>query len=250
MLEKYYSVCESVKESRKMTFLDHLRNTEYPDDVLVYLLKDGNQIEGCWVRIESLVGEQFIGTLLNEPNQDFAYHEGEEIAFAIHQTEDEEIILFSNMNTKSNLAKEDLETTTMLETAIHIFNEEATDEHLVDIIKILRDSHVWIPCTIVNDKDEPVLSSMLDEKEDTSLIPSILQNGESFFLPIFSTEEAMGEYGEGFTIIEKHFLEVLNLAINNEIELEGIVINALSEPFIIYREMWDIFSKMDSSIEK
>lgn len=53
MLEDY-SAGEEVEESRSMYFLDESRSPEYPDDVLVYLLKDGNKPEVCWVRIEGL----------------------------------------------------------------------------------------------------------------------------------------------------------------------------------------------------
>lgn len=95
---KSYIAGDEVEESRNMHFLDELRSQEYPDDVLVYLLKDGNEPEGCWVRIEGLAEHQIVGTLLNEPDQDFDYHEGEKIAFYVHQTDDKEIVLFSNMN--------------------------------------------------------------------------------------------------------------------------------------------------------
>lgn len=63
-----------------------------------YILKDGNKPEGCWVRIEGLAEHQIIGILLNEPDQDFDYHEGERIAFYVHQTDEKEIVLCSNMN--------------------------------------------------------------------------------------------------------------------------------------------------------
>lgn len=91
----YYSSNDEIEKSRNMFFLDKYRSLEYPDDVLVYLLKDGNSPEGCWVRIETLSKHQIIGILLNEPYQDFGYHKGEEIAFYVHQKDDKEIVLCS-----------------------------------------------------------------------------------------------------------------------------------------------------------
>lgn len=95
---KNYAAGDGVEESRNMDFLDSSRSPEYPDDVLVYLLKNGNKPEGCWVRIEALAEHAIIGTLLNEPSQDFGYHAGSQIAFYVHQTENKEIILCSNLD--------------------------------------------------------------------------------------------------------------------------------------------------------
>ena len=95
---KNYAAGDGLEESRNMDFLDGSRSPEYPDDVLVYLLKNGNKPEGCWVRIEALAEHEIIGTLLNEPNQDFGYHAGNQIAFYVHQTENKEIILCANLN--------------------------------------------------------------------------------------------------------------------------------------------------------
>lgn len=209
---KSYGAGDEVEESRSMGFLDGSRSLEYPDDVLVYLLKDGNKPEGCWVRIESLAEHQIIGNLLNEPDQNFDYHEGEKIAFYVHQTEDKEIVLCSNMNPSAKITAEDLEDGTMLEADIHTFNEELTEDRLLDIMEILCDSYIWIPCNaVMSDADQARLLAMLEEKEDgvideefvthgeTRLIPDILQNGDNFFFPVFSKEEAMGEYGNGFS---------------------------------------------------
>ena len=259
---KSYSAGDEVEKSRSMDFLDGSRSPEYPDDVLVYLLRDGNKPEGCWVRIEGLAEHEIIGTLLNEPDQNFDYHEGEKIAFYVHQTEDKEIVLCSNMNPSTKITAEDLEDGTMLEAVIHTFIEEPTEDHLLNIMEILRDSYVWIPCNaVMSDADQARLLAMLEEKEDgiigeefvthgeTRLIPDILQNGDNFFFPVFSNEEAMGEYGKGFSKVQKHFLEALVIAKNNEKDLAGIVINAFSEPYVLDKEIWDLVEKMKSRIQ-
>ena len=85
--------------------------------------------------------------------------------------------------------------------------------------------------------------------ENIRMVPDILQNGDAFFFPIFSSAEEMGEYGQGFSKIEKHFLEALQLAINNEKNVSGIVLNAFTEPFVLEREIFDIVQNMKSRIE-
>ena len=81
------------------------------------------------------------------------------------------------------------------------------------------------------------------------MVPDILQNGEDFFFPVFSSAEEMGEYGEGFSKIEKHFLEAIGLAINNERDVQGLVVNAFTEPFVLDREIFDIVQKMKTRLE-
>lgn len=95
---KSYDVGDDIEETRNMDFLDELRQPEYPDDVMVFIVKDGNKMEGCWVRIEGLAEHHIIGTLLNEPDQDFCYHAGDRIKIFANQGDDEKIVLYSDMN--------------------------------------------------------------------------------------------------------------------------------------------------------
>ena len=81
------------------------------------------------------------------------------------------------------------------------------------------------------------------------MVPDILQNGEDFFFPVFTTAEEMGEYGNDFSKIQEHFLTVVSLARNNKKKVTGIVINAFSDPFVIPGELFDIIAEMDSAIE-
>lgn len=60
----------------------------------------------------------------------------------------------------------------------------------------------------------------------------------------------MGEYGNNFSNIQRHFLEAANLARNNEKNVAGIVINAFSEPFVIPKELFDVIAGMKSSFEQ
>ena len=82
------------------------------------------------------------------------------------------------------------------------------------------------------------------------MIPDILQNREAYFFPVFSTVEAMGEYGESFSKVQRHMLDAITLAKNNEKELAGIVLNAFTEPFVLDAKIWDIVENMKSRIEE
>lgn len=161
-----------------------------------------------------------------------------------------------------------LEDGSFLKRAIAICNRNRTQFNLKKLARILRDSWVWVPCTaILSDSDQEKLTKLVmdaQEKGDLSslagqeltsqdniyMVPDILQNGEEFFFPVFTTAEEMGEYGDNFSKIERHFLEAANLAKNNEKNVTGIVINAFSESFVIPKEKFEAIACMDSSLNQ
>lgn len=157
---------------------------------------------------------------------------------------------------------------TFLKSAISICNRNRKQLNLIKLVGILRDSWVWVPCTaIFSDADneavervvmEAVENNDLDSlvgrtftsQDEVRMVPDILQNGDDFFFPVFASDEDMGEYGEQFSKVQRHFLEAVNLARNNEKDVKGIVINAFSDPFVVPIEMFDVIAGMDSSIEE
>ena len=161
-----------------------------------------------------------------------------------------------------------LEDGSFLKRAIGICNRNRTQLNLIKLARILRDSWVWVPCTavmsdadyeqwtkLVMDAQEKGDLSSIVGKEITSqdnirMVPDILQKGDKYFFPVFTTAEEMGEYGKNFSKIERHFLEAANMAKNNEKNVTGIVINAFTEPFIIPKEMFEIIAGMDSSFDQ
>lgn len=262
---KGYAVSEEVEKTRELAFLDDSRDKVYIDDVLVYLVRDGLKPEGCWTRITGTGDHWFMGTLLNEPDQDFGWHEGESISFFVKETDDHKVICFTDMNPSQKITEEDLEDGSMLKAAVEKFEAERNEPNFIDVLEILRDSYVWIPCTAVfADVDLAKLDKMAKEAGDdidslvgmefstdepTRMIPDILKNGDNFFFPIFSSAEEMGEYGENFSKVQRHILDVIPLAVNNEKNVSGIVLNAFSTPFILERQIFDIVQNMKSRVE-
>ena len=157
-----------------------------------------------------------------------------------------------------------LEGGTFLKRAIGICNRNWSPLNSIKLMKILRDSFIWIPCnTILSDADyeameklvkeaqengglDTLIGKIISHQDNVRLVPDILQKGENFFFPVFTSAEEMGEYGMRFSRIEKHFLDAIVLARNNEKNVQGIVINAFSEPFIIPRELFEKIERMPS----
>lgn len=262
---RFFDAPEEVEKARDMSFLDGCRQEYCVDDVLVYLMREGLEPEGCWTRIIGLGEHWFIGKLLNEPDQSFGWHEGDEIAFFARKTEDNQIICYSDVDPGTGLTEADLADGKMLEEAAARFNAEGNEENFIEVLEILRDSYVWIPCSaILSSEDQAGIEARIAELGDdldgiigetlvthdpTALVPDILQNEEAFFFPVFSTAEAMGEYGNRFSKIQMHILEVIPLARNNEKDVAGIVLNAFSDPFVLDRDIWDILENMESRIQ-
>lgn len=154
-----------------------------------------------------------------------------------------------------------------LTSAVGICHRNPTQVNRFKLLRILRDSYVWIPCNaILSDADyqtmEKMVKSAMDSGDDNSLIgqefcrqdalrmvPDVLQSDDGFFFPVFTTADEMGEYGNNFSKVEKHFLEALALAKNNEKNVSGIVINAFSEPVEIDRELFSFIEEMESGLE-
>ncbi len=160
-----------------------------------------------------------------------------------------------------------LEDGSFLKRAIEICNRNRTKLNVLRLFLILRDSCIWVPCTVVlSDADEAAwtktvleaaekgdLASLegeiLTNRDAIRMIPDILRNGEDFFFPVFSSEEDMGDYHEGFSAVPCHFLKAADLARNNEKVVKGIVINAFSDPFVVPVELFDVIARAESSIE-
>ena len=158
-----------------------------------------------------------------------------------------------------------LEDGSFLKRATEICSRNRTQLNMIKLARILRDSVVWIPCNaILSDADYEVmekevlaasngdgLDSLIGKtftnKDEVRLVPDILQNGDDYYFPVFTTEEEMGEYGTHFSKVPGHFLKAVNLARNNEKDVAGIVINAFSEPFVITMEMAELIETMESS---
>ncbi len=145
-----------------------------------------------------------------------------------------------------------------------ICNRVHTERNHLRLMKLLRDAEVCVPCTaVMSEEDDAMIRKMLElasqngdlndlkgtkfkTKGETRMIPDILQNGEDFFFPVFTSEHEMGEYGSGFSTVFMPFLQAAVLAENNEKGVKGIVMNAFTDPFVIPMEICRRIRDMDS----
>ena len=233
---KIYDASEEVEKTRELTFLDGSRILPHVDNIRVSLVKDGLDPEQCPVRMEG-VGEGYIvGSLLDEPQQPFGYHKHDKIAFYVQQ-QDDRVVCFADLNPSHRFTAEDLADGSMLEAAVSAFSKEPDQEHLLDVLEILRDSQVWVPYISVKRGRKTVLE------------PDILKNSENqHFFPIFSTQEAMNAYQKRFTRVRKPMLEVVSLARANRKKPGAIVLNEFTESFVLDAPLWTVLEEMKSML--
>ena len=268
MIEEGYPASEDVEKTRTLGFLDIWRHMYFPDDVQVYLVKKGlDRMEIGWIRITGLEGKIFLGTLLIEPEQDYGVHEGDSVAFHIETDEENNrAVCVCDLTPVEPPKEEDYTEGKVLKEYLLNFNEKQDNESLLQLLVFLRDCLVWVPCTAILDKeDEEMLKKSVEGAKDNPdaligkifepqheirFVPDVLQKGGQFFMPAFTTEEEMGEYGEKFSKRQTHMLEVIALARGNVKDVSGIVINAFTDEFLLPKELFETLETMPSVFAK
>ena len=137
------------------------------------------------------------------------------------------------------------------------FESDRSTEMLMTLLWYLKSTLLWVPCNaVISEKDQAFLEKMASEGEDVvgttwspfedvRMVPDILMNGDDYFFPAFTSAEEMGEYGNNFSKVQKHIMEVIALARGNEKDVVGVVINAFTEPFVLGKELFEIIEKMN-----
>ena len=150
--------------------------------------------------------------------------------------------------------RETLESGKVLEVLIERFAKDNTEKTLFPVLGCLRDSFVWIPGTLMMSQEDEEKFKKAQKGDtvtndfDMKFEPDILQNGDDKFYPVFSSVEAMGEYGDRFSKIQKHFFEAMSYAMGKE-ETVGIVVNAFSTPFVVPKEWFESISNIPTNID-
>lgn len=220
----FYDLSEDIVKSRSMTFLDEFRYENSFDDVKVILYKEGLELEGVWVKIESLGKGRIIGTIMNTPKQDFGVATGSQIAFVVNEGKDKKKSLISDLTLGRQYTAEELEGGKLLKGALEAFKEEQNQFKFYTILEMLKESKIFVPQT----------------KKGVELMMS----GNKTFFPVFSDSIEMWQCEEGIQKVEMPFMDVLKKA-KKDIKLAGIVVNAYSDAFVVPKSMYQVFDDMD-----
>ena len=260
---KQYDASEDVEKSREFDFLDGCREPSFPDDVRVLFIKEGLKPEECWVRIIGLGDHVLIGKLLNQPYQEFGVHEGDTIKFFVRKESEEKIVCVAEFGDQK-LSSADLEDGTVLKGAVADFLKDKNDDTFGFVLAILRSSKVLVPCEVeLSEEAQAILEqlkkegkdldSLAGEKKDQfdagiSFIPSILVNDGHKFFPVFSSKDEMDEHFKDASAMNTPFMHALEMAANGE-GIEGIVLNAFTQGFVVEKDLFETISKLSPIVE-
>ena len=160
---------------------------------------------------------------------------------------------------EESITPELLEGGAYLKRAVEICKRNWTVMNSIKLLKILRDSYVWIPCeAVVSDTLQDTLANAIEIAERTGnnealkavdltgmrMIPNIFSRDDGSYFPVFTTTEEMGEYGESVSKMERHFLEAVCLARNNKKDVKGIVINAFTDSLVLTLDLCEVIKEI------
>ena len=109
----------------------------------------------------------FIGRI-SDVESGHEYNEGEIIAFYLEQINEEGFPDFvADISPSRHITAEMLEDGSLLKEAIKTFNADRTEPNFIEVMELLRDSYVWIPCNaIMSEADQKNIEDMVKAAGD------------------------------------------------------------------------------------
>ena len=81
MINNNYRADEAAERFREIRSIDPSRHPQYPDDILIWFVSDGQNPEGIWGRVHGHNGRYLTAILLDEPWRNYGYHKGDRVPF-------------------------------------------------------------------------------------------------------------------------------------------------------------------------
>ncbi len=132
------------------------------------------------------------------------------------------------------------------------------------MLALLRSSKVVVPCEINLSEESLAILEQLNKEGKTldslsrkqrdqfesgvSAFPSILINDGHRFFPVFSSSEEMDEHFKNDHVMKMPFLHALEMAADGE-DIEGIVLNAFTQAFVVGKDIFGTVSTMAPIVE-
>jgi len=147
-----------------------------------------------------------------------------------------------------------LENGNVLRMLVEQFVNAPCEKYYVAVLRCLRDSFIVIPGNIeISDADMNAFlkakkGDMVTTREQMKFVPDILRNGDEFFLPVFSSADQMGEYGNRFSKMERHFFDAMRYA-NGKENVCGIVLDAFTQPYVVRKGDFDFIGELPTMLK-
>ena len=143
----------------------------------------------------------------------------------------------------------DLEDGKLLRKLIKLYEEDQNTINYTSVLICLRDSNVWVCGNAELAGDSPA-DGNIETVGGYTFTPEILQSEDGcLLLPVFSSlDEISQEFRDIYSVIEKPFVEILDMAKQND-AIFAIAVDPFSKPFVIASEMFGFALSIDSSLE-
>ena len=263
---KGYLAPEEKEATRHLQYPDRFRDLLFPDRVHIVLKQDGKNTEDSMAELLAANDAVLIGELLREPEQPFGFHEKEAVTLVPCLSETGEACLLANLNPDKWLTREELKDGTLLKAGIAAFKKEESEENFFELMLLLRDSSVLLPClTELGEEDkkqmaaavkkaggdpEKLLGQTFSNLGPIRLIPDTLEREKKTYLPVFTAREETGSYGEHLFMVEKPFTDAVALARFHKKKVSGIVINPFTDPYVLPVSLYTTVEESRSRIRE
>lgn len=167
---------------------------------------------------------------------------------------------------KHEFSKEDLEDGAILKAAIEEYNRNKNKDSFSFALVVLRSSSVIVPCDIhLSDEAAAIMDKLNADGKDIDSLegteaetfhtgmrfePNLLENSGHKFFPAFSRPEEFGNHLENAARVSMPFMHAIDMALEAGPDIEGIVINAYMDNFIINKDLYDIIRKLKPLIDE
>lgn len=149
----------------------------------------------------------------------------------------------------------ELENGDVLRQLVEQLKNKPCEKHYVAVLRCLRDSFIWIPGDIrISEADQEEIlrkkeGDTFSPQQDMKFVPATLRNDDGFYLPVFSNQEQMGEYGDHFSKLERHFFDAMRLALGRE-DICGILLDPFTSPCVVMKEDFDFVGNLPSLLKR
>ncbi|MBR2133012.1 MAG: SseB family protein [Oscillospiraceae bacterium] len=140
------------------------------------------------------------------------------------------------------------------------FEKDRNEQNFLNVLVCLRDSYVWIPYHAEKKQQEKSSKKKIwffrrkkqeTEKsgDDVRLVPDTLTSGGVLVMPVFSSEDQMGDVYKGRAkTVRVHFLEAMAIAMVHK-EIEALVLDAFTRPFMLEKDLFPVVKGLPTQME-
>ena len=159
----------------------------------------------------------------------------------------------ADMETK-NLSREKLEDGSVLLLLKERFQDDMTEDNLVELMRVLRDSVVILPMQVLMSAADAERMRLYEEnmkfvaENEVQVVPAVSElEGEKYMFIFSQSEQIPVEYSESVTLMRAPYEKVYQYFMEDE-SLSGILLDPFTENLELPAELIHAIARMDSHL--